>query len=311
MSSRRLRVLFILAAVGLVIALAWVLPILRRDDGPIYKGRSLNYWLARTKGGTTNEQELYAAVDFIGTNALPFLVSWIRYERPEWRQALYEKAPQSFEELSIGSAERRADASVDALIHLGSNAAPAFQRLKMMARNQGAPETAQRAMSALASIGPDGIQELLTTAQDTNNPTWDLALAVLGHPPVSDQIPLNDQTPLIDPFQPLRVAALTRLIGETNPPDMRSAAALCLGLQVNLPTLALPPLLHCITNQDADFRLRLVATGVVPRFGSNAASTLSVLTNALTDPSAPVRRAATNAINEIVNPKAKRLRTVD
>src|SRR5215467_6522715 len=48
---------------------------------PTYQGRSLSYWLAPPRTARTE-----TAVKAIGTNAIPFLIRWIKYEPPPWRK---------------------------------------------------------------------------------------------------------------------------------------------------------------------------------------------------------------------------------
>ena len=252
---------------------------------PRYQGRPLSYWLAHN-----NDPKVEAALDHIGTNALPFLLKWIRYERPHWRNVLFEKAPSSLEKFTISGAELRANASGVAIAYLGTNAAAALPELTTLARDTNAPETAIRATWALASIGPGGIQPLLAIARDTNNPNGDIVMAALG-------------TAVEGPFPPLKVAALAELTGESNPPAIRELSLRSLGDLVSIPALALPPLIHSFTNAAPDSVIWITALSAIRSFGADATNILPVLTNALMDPSPRVRLAASNTINTIVHPE--------
>src|SRR5213594_3172572 len=81
---RRRRLLLLLAgcaAVVLAFALAWP-----RDREPEYQGRKLSYWLSAYNtsypGVLIYDSRVARAVRSAGTNALPFLLEWVRYEHP-------------------------------------------------------------------------------------------------------------------------------------------------------------------------------------------------------------------------------------
>jgi hypothetical protein len=288
---RRIIAALILLVAALVTGLALLLH--RQGAEPTYKGRPLSYWLARTHAAETNEEDLQLAISRMGTNSLPFLLQWIRYEHPHWRDTLFGRAPESLQKFNINTAELNADASAVALAYLGTNAASALQELTMLARDTNATETANRAMSALAAIGPAGIQALLQIAQDPKNPSW-RALFSIRYAPASHE------------FQPLRIAALVQLMGESNALAIRKTSLGMLANQVDIPDLALPPLIHCMTDPDSDMRLSALVS--LRHFGAAASNALPLVTNALTDPSPFVRNVATNAIHDILNPPPSQYR---
>src|SRR5437762_13118149 len=94
MRKRRIYLLLLLlavAVVGLILAGAF-----RPRDGaePEYGGRKLSQWVVElppdaSESGTSAAE---IAVRNIGTNALPYLLTWIGYEPAAWRLKIYEIA---------------------------------------------------------------------------------------------------------------------------------------------------------------------------------------------------------------------------
>ena len=91
---KRRRVIFISAAVGVIVLVAMV--VWPRDREPEYQGKRLSYWLeARSRllsqmgHGSFHDVDGYNntldAIRQIGTNGLPCLVEWLSYEPPRWR----------------------------------------------------------------------------------------------------------------------------------------------------------------------------------------------------------------------------------
>src|SRR5881394_1272641 len=78
--KRRRKLLIILTGVFVTAVLAVVL--WPREREPEYQGKKLSEWL---RGGSQKpavpEADIVFAVNQIGTNALPFLVKWISYDR--------------------------------------------------------------------------------------------------------------------------------------------------------------------------------------------------------------------------------------
>src|SRR5580765_3093759 len=76
---------------AILVALALTFWACLQKSGPRYKGRSLNYWVhdywpLRTAPAKTPKPE--EAIRNIGTNALPFLLSWIQANEPSYRGKL-------------------------------------------------------------------------------------------------------------------------------------------------------------------------------------------------------------------------------
>jgi hypothetical protein len=79
--KRSILVLLALWLVGVVVC--WIVT---RPREPTYDGRSLRQWLAiAQRANDANSGEGAEAVRAVGTNAIPSLLEWIRYDRPWWR----------------------------------------------------------------------------------------------------------------------------------------------------------------------------------------------------------------------------------
>src|SRR5580765_6800100 len=57
----------------------------RREREPEYGGKRLSEWVKKLPG-----EDAEKGIREIGTNALPYLLKWIRYETRDWKQRFYE-----------------------------------------------------------------------------------------------------------------------------------------------------------------------------------------------------------------------------
>src|SRR6266481_845561 len=138
---KRRRFFLILLASIASITLAFF--IWRREREPAYNGVPLSTWLERYNDG--NNAEATEAIRHIGTNALPFLLRWIRYETPGWRNALdhlHTRLPSSVQKARVvkwlfkDRAKYRAEMSVEAFSALRSAGKPASDELLRLALAQ-------------------------------------------------------------------------------------------------------------------------------------------------------------------------------
>jgi hypothetical protein len=88
---------------------------------PSYQGHSLSYWLA------TPPEDSTTAVMAIGTNAIPWLIRWTKYEPPAWRKkfallALQHDQKEIFKLLNSPEHNK----AIVAFQILGTNALPAL-----------------------------------------------------------------------------------------------------------------------------------------------------------------------------------------
>jgi hypothetical protein len=151
---------------------------------PHYNGRQLSDWLTMCRPGegpwdTGGEAEL--AVRSIGTNALPFLLEWIRYELPPSRRfmlslatrpvpgkPLYEGKIVYGSSLILGESTTRAQIAEVGFIILNTNAIPAIPVLERLMKDNQKPVVGLRAIYALGAIGGPAIAALTNALADTN-----------------------------------------------------------------------------------------------------------------------------------------------
>ena len=133
---------------------------------PEYKGKKLSECLRILRISNTTleaQREAMLAVRAIGTNAMPQLLKWLRYERPAWKDraaAAYKKFPRALVASSLdswlmsGKAEVRADAAMNCFQFLGPEAAPAVPELICILKDPRTPVASRRAIVCLGYIGP-------------------------------------------------------------------------------------------------------------------------------------------------------------
>ena len=166
MKRRRLILLFVCGAVAFVVACFLI-----RQREPSYHGVSLTAWLCAYDSLATTgrapspqqKQEAAEAVRHIGTNALPCLLKWMRYEpapwRKQWRNA-FDKMPHPLNrpgrlsDSAFGLKwELRNQLARDGFEILGREATSAVPELFQMARQGASTRLKNDARFALMDIG--------------------------------------------------------------------------------------------------------------------------------------------------------------
>jgi hypothetical protein len=138
---------------------------------PEYSGKKLSEWLIEgpfvydgPRSGM--EQEAMEAVRHIGTNALPYLLRWMRYERPPWKDRLYAllmKFPNKGPLRAAGRPAVLASFAPVAFKSLGAAAAPAVPELvRLMNDSKALPVVQDNAAWVLANLGSNGLPALLS-----------------------------------------------------------------------------------------------------------------------------------------------------
>jgi HEAT repeat protein len=185
--SRKQGAIAIAASVLVIGALAYaILPDNPLEPEPCYNNTRLSEWLAVyhapiAPGGAPSPAEI--AVRSIGTNALPFLLEWIRYELPSSRQALLKLATWPVEgkpleegkivygqSLIQGKALPRAERAICGFAILNANAVSAIPELETLMKNNKKPAAALRAIWALGEIGGPTFPALTNALADPNQP---------------------------------------------------------------------------------------------------------------------------------------------
>lgn len=187
MPNRRKLLMVIAAVVAVVGAIAFF----RRDIEPRHQGRSLSQWLMiyyesdRPNADRALRPVAASAIRAIGTNALPCLLSWIRFETPSWHRDLARVMP-----MRVGNS-RPARATVYRSYHqaeaarlgfrlLGTNAIGAMPELKLMMQDPSHPETANRAIEVLSRLGPPAFALMEDGLANTNQPFRESIALFLG-----------------------------------------------------------------------------------------------------------------------------------
>ena len=136
-----------------------------RQSQPKYKNKPLSYWIARYRdnyppGIMPYDGEVRDALQAIGTNALPFLLSWGNYD-PPGRLRLRELSIDYFRYdpyhlLGVESRIERQVAANTAFSAFRTNAHEWIPLLTPFLTNRSI------AIDALAQLGPQGLSALLT-----------------------------------------------------------------------------------------------------------------------------------------------------
>jgi hypothetical protein len=152
---------------------------------PKYKGQPLSYWIelnlcldrngdGKVPGASPDAiernqrdlKEARAAITTIGTNGLPYLTRWIRYGPPLPGTRFIPRAPRPFRfKLYRFNQERadRAQAAMQALPVLGTNAGPAIPELVRLAMKTNIldRQLAWRAERTLTKLGTQAFPALM------------------------------------------------------------------------------------------------------------------------------------------------------
>jgi hypothetical protein len=146
-----------------VTALVWP-----REKEPEYQGKKLSYWCARlgsTDGSVSGSEfsEAEQAIIGIGTNGVPFLLKWTRYERPRWKSDLASghflpgvvRRNLLMRWLDGETEEFRGYNAQFGFHALGPRAGPAVPELCRIARGTQPSAARDRAAAALQWVAPE------------------------------------------------------------------------------------------------------------------------------------------------------------
>jgi len=162
-----------LALVGLGIVIGGIVLLSRPEREPEYGGKRLSEWVEQIGGktigfrGPSDTERM--AIGTIGTNAIPYLLEWILYEQPRWKDDLYAYLNSEFGWSLKDNLLARAKGAVNAFETLGPNAAIAIPELARLMTCSNEGEVRTRAVDALATLGNLGLPPLLAAL--TNRPS--------------------------------------------------------------------------------------------------------------------------------------------
>jgi hypothetical protein len=281
-----------IAALALGLWMTWPAP------GPSYDGLSLSKWLQIELWARDEAQaEAQAAIRHIGTNAIPILLDWIRYEPNPICAKLESYATLLPDTLRDSSAlrwlldDRRLSRSALASTGfqaLGEIAASAVPELADIAANTNGSLASEQAIQALPFLGPRAIPPLLRMAKEKRHPRRDDIIQAL-------------KNVLEDNYE--QKEALQYLIGCAHDTDVDIAKVTCHALVLMDSTPHAGEAVALLTNSLASDEpsIRQLAadslSGITLHPG--LAPTTFALQRALLDPDADVRYAATNSLIRI------------
>lgn len=298
--KRRIRALMVLAMCVLV-TIGGV-AILLGDKEPEYNGKKLSEWLnlyeeARFKEDKQNQQAAAAAIQHIGTNALPWLVKWIKYGRPAWKDriaGLIVKIPSRTIARWYMEGERLGFDAVMAFEVLGPKAAPAVPELERIIQNSRGGFSQGWAMEALGSIGKDAFPMLIAAL---GNPKTQCRAADAINHMAKNGVDISAAIPaflLIDRQTAEHVKELEQ--ANALPLYVDYYYALSSLLFENRPFF-IPALTNCLHHPNNDVRVE--AAKALGRLGEAARPAVPALKEALDVRVIAVQEAALNALEKI------------
>ena len=274
-----------------------------RDTEPSEFGHPLSYWVEQIDVGPSTESFLPAqrdgpknaanAIAGLGTNALPWLIKWIRYKESPWRTKvadLAEKIPlelvQDYAESHIRRprAAARARGAAKSIGMLGERAARAVPELARLV-NEGAPDMAVVAAYALGPLGTNSLPVLLGVIRNREHPCRRDCIIALSFMPgvtnVSSEV----------------VPVLAECVTDTTNAGVAELAVLVLGDLKGEPSISVPALVTGLKSTDSS--VRKSSAEALMWFGRKALIAIPALTNALSDGSSDVRVSAGYALRQI------------
>jgi hypothetical protein len=187
---RRRRIVIVLAVC--VLAGIGVVAFWPGEKEPEYNGKKLSEWLQAYELGYSNdaeeriferEQKAAAnAIQHIGTNALPWLLRWIAYDPPAWKEKIgrfvVKIRSKTVTRWYVKGYRLRFDA-VQGFRVLGPNAAPAVAELERIVKGSRCGFGQQCAMDALGCVGKDGLSVIIA-ALENKKTSHTAAVCILG-----------------------------------------------------------------------------------------------------------------------------------
>lgn len=281
-------------ASALVISGTWLANAAEQE--PSYKGRLLSDWLGDMRLGqpTIGQMPYEEAIRAMGTNAIPKLLEWMRYE-PTWEELSSRKEEEAPHWRPITNLNRypaqRGQRAGYAFGYLGAVARYTIPELTQLARTASNLDRAERFTGALHSIGPEVIPTLVSLT--TNGPAWTQYAAIEG---LEDYA---EDPAVAAPLIPVLIKCLetnTNTDYAIDGPVERVLAAIGPGLVV--------PALLTNALQSASARTRQQAIGCLSLFFNRNSTKLPptlvpAIRAAMHDTDSEVRRVAMYALREM------------
>jgi len=148
------------------------------DREPSYQGKKLSEWLEMYSGAmhagfekSPGRLEAEDAVRHIGTNAIPLLLEWVRYEPPAWRDQVWRKMrlgrrleTDFVARHVLGKEFFHSELAQYGFAILGPEAECAVPELTKLVCYGASPNIAGKAAFALGSMGLPGVLPLVSVA---------------------------------------------------------------------------------------------------------------------------------------------------
>jgi hypothetical protein len=247
----------VLAGLAVLAVIAFVL---RPNPEPSYGGLPLSAWVDRYNAADEPARE---AISSMGTNAIPFLLKWIRFEKTALRLRAMDALPFSYRiQHMLLRPYFRADKAAYAFEALGTSASNAVPVLILMLRNSSELETAWRASDALGCIGAPAVPALIEVISEDRTPEREAAVNAFGH---MRNLGTNGLP---------AVSALLRTLSSSDA-NSRSFAAEALGIIALEPQTVVPALVRIL--DDPDIRTRQYATFSLANFNDDAKCAIPIL----------------------------------
>ena len=289
MPSRRKIVILLCCSLVVIAACR----LLRRDSEPFYRGHSLSEWVASYDDDSNAVAA--EAIRHIGTNAIPWLLQWIRYEPANNRQERFywiNKATgwlhdtlKARGDWSIYDGDRqRAPAVPQAFAVLGPLASLAVPGLTRLLNEPDHLWTSSRAARALAYLGEPGRPSLVAALNGTNADVRAITLENIPH------LGTNAR-----PVLPL----LIHYLSDDNGCDSASAARVLGRLRIE-PDRVVPALVKALGS--ADLSTREFSATALAEYGSLARSAIPDLVNILNGGDPTLQGIATRVLSAIDPP---------
>ena len=291
---------WILILVGVAIAIA-LFVLLTREREPSYQGQSLTQWLVKGRAAnfTLLSPEQDEAIRHMGTNALPFLVKWVRDDSSGSDiKSLVSKLPASITPWSIrrwagdDSKKTRAIAAAFAFVQLGDEAQSAIPELTTVMTNSAATNASKLAVIALAGIGKAAIPALTAQLANTNAPNRREVAYSFGW------------SPSLRTNAAFATSAVPLLVGCLNVPHspIGRAAIMSLGQMAehdhSQSSLVVPALTNCLNGKNPH-DLRIEVASALGNYGVSASNAIPSLLVEIKSPDQLLRDTASNALLKI------------
>lgn len=275
-----------LIAAGFILLLLLSYALFRSAPEPMYKDQPLSYWVRECSGNQTNLNAADATIMAMGTNTIPWLLKYLRYQPPGWYWStnFWAMQLQRIGPISEPTENKvaRAFGAQRAFGLLGSNAVGAIPELERMIRAFRTNRNQECfAVLALANIGAPALPVLCAALTNDQIQCRSFVAFSFGN------LGTNAR-----PALPL----LLKCAQGTNP-SIASHSIFALGRLKLEPELVLPVIMPRLADPDVNVRWRTAwALGF---YGPVASNAIPALRKALNDTNQHVARVAQSAIIKI------------